>query len=206
MDEKVEPVRIALQQVNVAAAARAAEVSESTLRYDLNKLDRTLPEVLVNRRPGPKPGKPAADTRVQLGAAEAVSPCLECGGRVRKNGTYWVLNWAMMLMLGWIGVQRRLIQCWRFVGTSPSSGNTPGVVATGQSLDHLQPLQVEVVGACHATADQVRVCPAGVGGSHRTLDPTGGEAGGRGLGQAEPVPAGSRPLLVARASGRIGIR
>jgi hypothetical protein len=113
MDEKVEPVRIALQQINVAAAARAAGVPESTLRYGLNKLDRTLPEVLVNRRPGPKPGKPAADTRVQPGAAEAVSPCPECGGRVRKNGTYWVLNWVMMLMMGWMGVQKRLIQRWR---------------------------------------------------------------------------------------------
>jgi hypothetical protein len=79
-------------------------------------------------------------------------------------------------------------------------------MAAGQSADCLQSLQVEVVDAGYATAGQVRIHPAGVAGPHRTLDPTGGETGGRSLGQVEPVPTGSRPLLVARASGRIGIR
>jgi len=38
----------------VAEAARQAEVPASTLRYDLDKLDKALPEVLVNQTPGPK--------------------------------------------------------------------------------------------------------------------------------------------------------
>lgn len=113
IDEKVEPVRIALQQINVAAAARAAGVPASTLRYDLDKLDQALPEVLVNHRPGPKPGQPAADMPAQPSPQEEVRTCPECGGRVRKNGTYWVLNWAMMLIMGWIGVYHVLIQRWR---------------------------------------------------------------------------------------------
>jgi hypothetical protein len=113
VDEKVEPVRIALQQIKVAAAAREAGVPASTLRYDLNKLDQALAEVLVNQRPGPKPSKQAADTPAKPGPQKETWPCPECGGKVRKNGTYWVLNWVMMLMMGWMGVQKVLIQRWR---------------------------------------------------------------------------------------------
>jgi hypothetical protein len=113
MDEKVEPVRMALQQINVAAAAREAGVPESTLRYDLNKLDEALPDVLVNQRPGPKPSKPAADASAKPGPQGEGYTCPECGGKVRKNGTYWVLNWVMMLIMGWTGVQNVLIQRWR---------------------------------------------------------------------------------------------
>ena len=42
VDEKIEPIRIALKQINVAEAARQAEIPESTLRYDLNKLEQAL--------------------------------------------------------------------------------------------------------------------------------------------------------------------
>jgi hypothetical protein len=54
-----------MQQINVAAAASEAGVPASTLRYDLNKLDQALPEVLANHRPGPKPGQLAADMLAQ---------------------------------------------------------------------------------------------------------------------------------------------
>lgn len=50
VEEKVESVRIALKQIDIAAAAREAEVAESTLRYDLNKLEQGLPAVLVNHK------------------------------------------------------------------------------------------------------------------------------------------------------------
>jgi hypothetical protein len=113
VDEKVEPVRIALQQINVAAAAREAGVPASTLRYDLNKLEQALPEVLVNHRPGPKPSQQAADRPAKPGQQQETRPCPECSGKLRKNGTYWVLNWVMMLMVGWMGVQKVLIQRWR---------------------------------------------------------------------------------------------
>jgi hypothetical protein len=40
VDEKGESVKIAFKQINIAEAARQAEIPESTLRYDLNKLKR----------------------------------------------------------------------------------------------------------------------------------------------------------------------
>jgi len=55
IDEKVESVQIALEQINIEAAAREAGVPPSTLRYDLDKVKRSLVDVLKNRRPGPKP-------------------------------------------------------------------------------------------------------------------------------------------------------
>ncbi len=116
VDEKVESVRLALKQINIAEAARQAEVPESSLRYDLDKLDQALPAVLANRRPGPKPPKPAAEPPVKASQAEEPGPCPKCGGKVRKNGTYWVLNWGLMLTMGWLGVQKKLLQRWRCAG------------------------------------------------------------------------------------------
>jgi transposase-like protein len=54
--EKVRPVQIALEQINVEEAAREAGVPPSTLRYDLGKVKQALADVLKNRTPGPKPG------------------------------------------------------------------------------------------------------------------------------------------------------
>ncbi len=113
VDEKVETVRIALKQINVAEAARQAEIPESTLRYDLNKLEQALPEVLANQAPGPKVQSQVADGTQKVEPIQKAAPCPECGGKVRKNGTYWVLNWVLMLMMGWVGVQKELLQRWR---------------------------------------------------------------------------------------------
>lgn len=110
MDEKVESVRIALKQINVAQAARQAAVAESTLRYDLNKLEQALPTVLVNQSPGPKLQKSVAEPRSASSQPEAPEPCPRCGGKVRNNGSYWVLNWVLMLTLGWLGVQHVRLQ------------------------------------------------------------------------------------------------
>jgi hypothetical protein len=54
IDEKVKPVQIALEQINIEKAAREAGVPASTLRYDLNKVKQSLVDVLKNRTPGPK--------------------------------------------------------------------------------------------------------------------------------------------------------
>jgi len=54
--EKVRPVQIALEQINIEKAAREAGVPPSTLRYDLAKVKQSLADVLRNRAPGPKPG------------------------------------------------------------------------------------------------------------------------------------------------------
>jgi hypothetical protein len=91
-------------------------VPESTLRYDLNKVEQALPVVLVNQSPGPKPHNQTAEQVEQPDHPEAPAPCPECGGKVRKNGTYWILNWVLMLTMGWLGVQKVLIQRWRCKG------------------------------------------------------------------------------------------
>ena len=110
LDEKVQAVKIALKQINIEKAARAARVPASTLRYDLQKLDAALPRVLVNQQPGPKPTAPVISVPALPGPSEAPRVCPECGGKVRKNGTYWVLNWWLMLTMGWLGIQKVLLQ------------------------------------------------------------------------------------------------
>ena len=114
IDEKVKSVELALSRINVAAVAREAGVPASTLSYDLNKVKESLPEVLKNRKPGPKPQKEVAEeAQADSLPEERPDACPECGGKVTKNGTYWVLNWLLMLTMGWLGVQRVLIQRWR---------------------------------------------------------------------------------------------
>jgi hypothetical protein len=117
VDEKVESVRIAFKQINIAEAARQAEIPESTLRYDLNKLKQALPEVLANQSPGPPPQSQGAAGIEKVGQApKKPGLCPKCGAKVRKNGTYWVLNWVLMLTMGWLGVQQVLLQRWRCQG------------------------------------------------------------------------------------------
>lgn len=84
------------------------------MRYDLDKLDKALPEVLVNHPPGPKlrSNRPA-EALGKSDKQEKPLICPGCGGQVKKNGTYWVLNWVLMLTMGWQGLQKVLIQRWR---------------------------------------------------------------------------------------------
>lgn len=111
INEKVESVKIALQQINLEAAAREAGVPASTLRYDLKKVEQALPEILANQKPGPKGQECRIETKPEvLPPLEVASTCSECGGKVVKNGTYWVFNWLLMLMLGWQGIKRIAIQ------------------------------------------------------------------------------------------------
>jgi hypothetical protein len=114
--EKVESVKIALQQINIAEAAREAEIAESTLRYDLNKLEQALPKVLANQKPGPPPGSPASTAKVEAEGVTRPGVCPVCGDQVRKNGTYEVLNWVLLLTMGWLGVQHIVLQRWRCKG------------------------------------------------------------------------------------------
>lgn len=91
-------------------AARQAGVPSSTLRYDLGKLDAALAQILTNERPGPKPSETSS---IQARADEEKRVCSECGGKVRKNGRYWILNWLLMLTMGWLGLQKVLVQRYR---------------------------------------------------------------------------------------------
>jgi transposase-like protein len=103
-----------LKQINVAEAARQAAVPESTLRYDLAKVDQALPAVLGNHPPGPKrQSSPPAEALVKSDNQAQPRTCPGCGGPAKKNGTYWVLNWVLMLTMGWRGLQQVLIQRWR---------------------------------------------------------------------------------------------
>ena len=114
IDEKVKSVEIAINSINVAEAAQTAGIPRSTLEYDLDKVKDALPETLRNRKPGPKAQKepvPETEDTSQEKARPVVCP--ECGGKVTKNGTYWVWNWVLMLTMGWLGMQRVLIQRWR---------------------------------------------------------------------------------------------
>lgn len=95
---------------------------ESTLRYDLHKVEQALPEVLVNQSPGPPPQRRAEVEKPRQPVA-APGPCPECGGKVRKNGRYWVLNWVLMLTMGWLGVQQVLVQRWRCQGCGHELGS-----------------------------------------------------------------------------------
>ena len=67
IDEKVGPVQIALEQINIEKAAREAGVPASTLRYDLDKVKQFLADVLKNRTPGPKPRSFSPPERNSLG-------------------------------------------------------------------------------------------------------------------------------------------
>ena len=110
IEEKVQSVEVALGYINVEAAAREAGIPPSTLRYDLKKVKEALPEALANQRPGPKPqNKP--DEAIAAGSpSEEPTMCPQCGQKVTKNGTYWVLNWLLMFTFGWLGVKRVRIQ------------------------------------------------------------------------------------------------
>jgi hypothetical protein len=110
IDEKVQPVRIALAQINVEVAAREAGVPPRTLDYDLKKVEESLPDVLANRTPGPEPQCRATESATEAPEAEEVVQCPKCGDKTVKNGTYWVLNWVLMLTMDWLGVQKVLIQ------------------------------------------------------------------------------------------------
>jgi hypothetical protein len=114
IEEKVKPVELALSRIDVAAVAREAGVPASTLSYDLDKVKESLPEVLKNRKPGPKPQKEVTEEGQESSLPEErPEACPECGGQVTKNGTYRVLNWLLMLTMGWLGRQWVLIQRWR---------------------------------------------------------------------------------------------
>ena len=110
IDEKVQSAKLALAQINVEATARKLGIPPRTLSYDLKKVEEALPEVLANKTPGPKPRCRAVNAATGDAEAKSVTHCPECGGKTVKNGTYWVLNWVSMLTMGWIGVQKVLIQ------------------------------------------------------------------------------------------------
>ena len=110
IEEKVQSVEAAFADINIEAAAAKADIPPSTLRYDLKKVMGALSKVLSNKKPGPKPQNKPDKAIIMTPQCEEPTVCPKCGGRARKNGTYWILNWFLMLTLGWLGIQRVLIQ------------------------------------------------------------------------------------------------
>ncbi len=118
IEEKVHAVSAALDSINVCAAAKATGVPENTLRYDIKKLYYALPAVLENKKPGPdkKQNAENVDEIQDVNTSENGRPaeCPQCGHhRIWKNGTYWILNWLAMLLVGWLPMARVNIQRWR---------------------------------------------------------------------------------------------
>ncbi len=110
-EEKVRAAKIALDEINIEAAARKAGVPASTLRFYLGKVKKTLSKILSNEKPGPKSQKPKKRLKLR---PEGLRVCPKCGGKLNKNGIYWVLNWLLTFMLGWMGIQKNvLIQRYR---------------------------------------------------------------------------------------------
>jgi len=110
-EEKVRAAKIALDEINIEAAARKAGVPASTLRFYLGKVRKTLSKILSNEKPGPKSQKPKKRLKLR---PEGLRVCPKCGGKLNKNGIYWVLNWLLTFMLGWMGIQKNvLIQRYR---------------------------------------------------------------------------------------------
>lgn len=108
--ERVQSVKIVLRNINIEAESGKAGIVPSTLRYYLKKVEDGLTEVLTNQKPGPKPKNKPDKAVVVTSQCEEPTLCPLCGGKVRKNGTYWVLNWFVMFTLGWLGIQRVRIQ------------------------------------------------------------------------------------------------
>ena len=62
-EEKARAAEIALDEINIEAAARKAGVPASTLRFYLGKVKRALSETLSNEKPGPKSQKSKKNLR-----------------------------------------------------------------------------------------------------------------------------------------------
>jgi hypothetical protein len=132
---KVNALSQCLTVQNVEPIATALGVSPNTIRYWFEvKLLPSLPEVLANEHPGPKPKEALpTSTPSRLADRHAASPavaedrperCPHCHSpRVWKNGLYWVINWLAFLTGRWFRPQRVVIQrqrggnCGREIGS-----------------------------------------------------------------------------------------
>ena len=121
-ETKVNALSQCLTLQNVDSVAAALGIAPNSIRnWFEDKLLPCLPEVLANKRPGPKlpeapPVSTAASSVVQhsglpLVAEARPAHCPHCqSSRVWKNGLYWVLNWIAFLTGRWFRPQRVAIQ------------------------------------------------------------------------------------------------
>lgn len=125
--EKVKAVLTAFEQINVAQAARESRMNEDTLRYNLQKLRRALPEILANRKSGPKGRstiqklhpldcQDCRQKKVSPRSSERPRRCPYCGSEtIWKNGTYQVINWLLFLLTHWFGGRMPMTTIQRYL-------------------------------------------------------------------------------------------
>lgn len=83
---KVESIKVAFKQINVEVAAREAGVPASTLRDNLKKVENALPEILANRKPGPKPrSKKVEKSQTDPVDYEEIESCRSAVGKLSKT-------------------------------------------------------------------------------------------------------------------------
>lgn len=115
IETKVKVMQESICLSNVEAVAASYEVSVGVVYYWFNeKVKPALGEILKNEPPGPEP-KPDQEVKEAQAIVERPDVCERCGSiRVRKNGTYEVINWIWLLTIGWlVGLQKVVIQRWR---------------------------------------------------------------------------------------------
>lgn len=119
LETKVNIMEESLRLCGVEEAASKYGVSETVIYYWFNhKIKPAFGEILKNDPPGPKR---SFETETELAAKgehkieKRPANCEECGAtHIWKNGTYEVINWILLLSIGWlIGVQKANIQRWR---------------------------------------------------------------------------------------------
>jgi hypothetical protein len=122
---KVKALEQCLTLQNVEQVAAEVGVAPNSIRNWFNaKVLPTLPAILVNEIPGPKPRDPRASpaeppgpmARVGHGTVEDRRPseCPQCHqGLVWKNGVYWVLNWLAVVTFHWFSPERVPVQRFR---------------------------------------------------------------------------------------------
>ena len=124
-ETKVNALSQCLTLQNVEPVAETLGVAPNSIRYWFEaKVLPSLPEVLANERPGPKPKEalPASTPsrpvshRAESSALAESRPerCPDCHSpRVWKNGLYGVINWVAFLTGRWFCPQRVAIQRYR---------------------------------------------------------------------------------------------
>lgn len=117
IETKVKVMEQCLRLHQVEEIATQHGVSPGAVRYWYReKVLPRLPDILVNAPPGPKPQKRVAKADPQSQTTEdRPQRCAHCGSdHIWKNGTYQVINWLLLLLVGWmIDVQRITIQRFR---------------------------------------------------------------------------------------------
>lgn len=119
---KVKAMEQCLRLQNVEQVAAEVGVAPNSIRnWFHDKVLPTLPVILVNEPPGPKPCPPQAQLAAPPAPAcpattgdERPMECSACHqGPVWKNGVYWVLNWLAVVTFHWFSPVRVPVQRFR---------------------------------------------------------------------------------------------